>query len=75
MSAIKPSNGWFFHNIKPKSRPEVKLLRLAEMHGAALSAFEDTADASPEDKAVLERVRLGRWGVAMAGQEEHQIDE
>ncbi|CAK9781380.1 hypothetical protein CC85DRAFT_282798 [Cutaneotrichosporon oleaginosum] len=72
---IKASNGWFFGDIKPKHRPDIKLLRLAEMHGAAMSAFEDTADASPEDKAALDRVELGRWGLAMTGQEDHQIDD
>lgn len=73
--AIKPSNGWFFGDIKPKHRPEIKLLRLAEMHGAAVSAFEDTGDATPEDRAALDRVGLGHWGLAMAGQEDHQVDE
>lgn len=74
-AAIKPSNGWFFGDIKPKHRPEIKLLRLAEMHGAAVSAFEDTQDATPEEKAIMDRVGLGRWGLAVAGQEDHQVDE
>lgn len=73
--AIKPSNGWFFANIKPKHRPDTKLLRLAEMHAAAVSAFEDTVDATEDDRAILDKVQLGRWGLASVGQEEHQIDE
>jgi hypothetical protein len=45
------------------------------MHGAAMSAFEDTQDATPEEKAIMDRVGLGRWGLAVAGQEDHQVDE
>lgn len=74
-SAIKPSNGWFFADVKTKTRPETKLLRLAELHGAAMSAFENTQDASPDEKKILDGVQLGRWGLAMIGQEDHQFDE
>ncbi|BEJ15700.1 hypothetical protein CspHIS471_0503050 [Cutaneotrichosporon sp. HIS471] len=72
---IKPSKGWFFSDVKKKQRPDLKLIRLVEMHGAAVSAFEDTIDASPADRRVLDRVGLARWGLAMEGQEEHQIDD
>ncbi|WOO76715.1 uncharacterized protein LOC62_01G000338 [Vanrija pseudolonga] len=69
-------NAWFFGDAKqkPKTKPDVKLLRLVELHEAALSAIEDTGDASAPEAGVLERVGVNRWGTAMRGWEKHQVD-
>jgi hypothetical protein len=46
-----------------------------ELHQAALSAFEDTSDATPQEEAQLARVTLNNWGLMMRGMEQHQVDE
>lgn len=73
--AIRPSTGWFFPGVAPHKRPELKLLRLREMHEAAVSAFTDTRDLHPNERRLFDGVQMNRWGLAMMGQEEHQVDE
>ncbi|BEJ12240.1 hypothetical protein CspHIS471_0207000 [Cutaneotrichosporon sp. HIS471] len=71
---IRPSTGWFFPGVEPHKRPELKLLRLAEMQAAALSAF-DSKDVPRDVGKVLGKVKVNWWGTAVVGQEEHQVDD
>lgn len=77
MSALVQSNGWFFHDaqVKPKTRPDIKLIRLVQLHEAALSAIWENEDANLAERKILDAVGMNRWGLHMRGWEKQQVDE
>jgi hypothetical protein len=45
------------------------------MHEAAVSAIQDTEDATPPEREQLRRYSMNPWGLLMRGAEQLQIDE